>query len=83
MNNKQGEDIMSVLLAHEKKAGTNASNAVKTVLPQESSDSSDNEDTNDMQIVDTGKKLLKILFYKRKFQILRTTHLKTSLLKSF
>ena len=52
-NNKQGDDIMSVLLAHEKKGGVNAS-AVKSVLPQESSDSSDNEDGGDMQTVDTG-----------------------------
>ncbi|XP_058803096.1 general transcription factor IIE subunit 1 [Phymastichus coffea] len=44
-NNKQGEDIMSVLLAHEKK-GVNAT-AVKTVLGQESSDSSDMEDNGD------------------------------------
>lgn len=50
---KQGEDIMSVLLAHEKKGGANES-AVKAVLPQESSDSSDNEDAGEMQTVDTG-----------------------------
>lgn len=54
-NHKQGEDIMSVLLAHEKKGGVNAT-AVKAVLPQESSDSSDNEDAGDMQAVDTGKR---------------------------
>ncbi|KAK0179133.1 hypothetical protein PV327_007952 [Microctonus hyperodae] len=55
-NNKQGEDIMSVLLAHEKKGGTNNANAnaVKAVLPQESSDSSDNEEAKDMQAIDTG-----------------------------
>ncbi|XP_043270013.1 general transcription factor IIE subunit 1 isoform X2 [Venturia canescens] len=54
-SNKQGEDIMSVLLAHEKKGGTtNISNAVKTVLPQESSDSSDNEEPKEMQTVDAG-----------------------------
>lgn len=52
-SNKQGEDIMSVLLAHERKGATNASNAVKSVIPQESSDSSDNEDP-DMQTVDAG-----------------------------
>ncbi|XP_012286562.1 general transcription factor IIE subunit 1 [Orussus abietinus] len=53
-NNKQGEDIMSVLLAHEKK-GANAANAVKSVIPQESSDSSDNEDISEMQAADTGE----------------------------
>ncbi|OXU27735.1 hypothetical protein TSAR_015399 [Trichomalopsis sarcophagae] len=53
-NIKQGEDIMSVLLAHEKKGGVNES-AVKAVLPQESSDSSDNEDAGEMQTVDTGE----------------------------
>ncbi|XP_015119582.1 general transcription factor IIE subunit 1 [Diachasma alloeum] len=54
-NHKQGEDIMSVLLAHEKKGGnTNAVSAVKAVLPQESSDSSDNEEHGEMQAVDTG-----------------------------
>lgn len=54
-NTKQGEDIMSVLLAHEKKSGTNSTtSAIKAVLPQESSDSSDNEEINDMQTVDTG-----------------------------
>ncbi|XP_057326005.1 general transcription factor IIE subunit 1 [Microplitis mediator] len=54
-NNKQGDDIMSVLLAHEKKGSNNsAANAVKSVLPQESSDSSDNEDAGDMQAIDTG-----------------------------
>lgn len=52
-NNKQGEDIMSVLLAHEKKGGVNAT-AVKAVLGQESSDSSDMEDTGDMQQVEMG-----------------------------
>ncbi|XP_031835894.1 transcription factor IIEalpha [Nomia melanderi] len=54
-NNKQGEDIMSVLLAHEKKGGTNASAAIKSVLPQESSDSSDNEEVAEMQTIDTGE----------------------------
>ncbi|XP_011300518.1 general transcription factor IIE subunit 1 [Fopius arisanus] len=54
-NHKQGEDIMSVLLAHEKKGGvTNAVNAVKAVLPQDSSDSSDNEEHVEMQAVDAG-----------------------------
>ncbi|XP_017875725.1 general transcription factor IIE subunit 1 isoform X2 [Ceratina calcarata] len=53
-NNKQGEDIMSVLLAHEKKGGTN-STAIKSVLPQESSDSSDNEEVAEMQTIDTGE----------------------------
>jgi transcription initiation factor TFIIE subunit alpha len=52
-NNKQGEDIMSVLLAHEKKGGINAS-AIKTVLPHESSDSSENEDGGDMKTADAG-----------------------------
>lgn len=56
MNNKQGEDIMSVLLAHEKKGGTNSVTSIKAVLPQESSDSSDNEEDTEMQAVDTGKK---------------------------
>lgn len=54
-NNKQGEDIMSVLLAHEKKGGTNSSSAVKSVLPQESSDSSDNEEVTEMQAMETGE----------------------------
>ncbi|XP_066601216.1 general transcription factor IIE subunit 1 [Prorops nasuta] len=54
-NNKQGEDIMSVLLAHEKKSGSNSSTAIKSVIPQESSDSSDNEDTGDMQAVEMGE----------------------------
>ncbi|XP_029033528.1 transcription factor IIEalpha [Osmia lignaria lignaria] len=54
-NNKQGEDIMSVLLAHEKKGGTNATAAIKSVLPQESSDSSDNEEVAEMQTIDTGE----------------------------
>ncbi|XP_076282586.1 transcription factor IIEalpha [Lasioglossum baleicum] len=54
-NNKQGEDIMSVLLAHEKKGGTNAAAAIKSVLPQESSDSSDNEEVAEMQTIDTGE----------------------------
>lgn len=45
---------MSVLLAHEKKGGTNASAAIKSVLPQESSDSSDNEEVAEMQTIDTG-----------------------------
>lgn len=53
-NNKQGEDIMSVLLAHEKKGNTNAA-SIKSVLPQESSDSSDNEEEMEMQAVDTGE----------------------------
>ncbi|XP_051174349.1 general transcription factor IIE subunit 1 [Leptopilina boulardi] len=53
INNKQGEDIMSVLLAHEKKGGMSDNNAVKSVIPQESSDSSDNEDNNDMQPIET------------------------------
>lgn len=44
---------MSVLLAHEKKGGSN-STAVKAVLPQESSDSSDNEEEIDMQAVGEG-----------------------------
>ena len=66
MSNKQGEDIMSVLLAHEKKGGTNS--AVKAALPQESSDSSDNEDTNDMQAVDTGKKI--IVYFRFLFLII-------------
>ncbi|XP_033325897.1 transcription factor IIEalpha [Megalopta genalis] len=55
INNKQGEDIMSVLLAHEKKGGTNAAAAIKSVLPQESSDSSDNEEVAEMQTIDTGE----------------------------
>ncbi|XP_061936214.1 general transcription factor IIE subunit 1 isoform X2 [Apis cerana] len=54
-NNKQGEDIMSVLLAHEKKGGTNSAAAIKSVLPQESSDSSDNEEITEMQAIDTGE----------------------------
>lgn len=55
-NTKQGDDIMSVLLAHEKKGGTNSTtSAIKAVLPQESSDSSDNEEVNDMQAIDTGE----------------------------
>ncbi|OAD60521.1 General transcription factor IIE subunit 1 [Eufriesea mexicana] len=54
-NNKQGEDIMSVLLAHEKKGGTNSAAAIKSVLPQESSDSSDNEAVTEMQAIDTGE----------------------------
>ena len=52
-SNRQGEDIMSVLLAHEKKGGVSAT-AVKS-LQQDSSESSDNEDAADMQAVDTGK----------------------------
>ncbi|EZA59120.1 hypothetical protein DMN91_008408 [Ooceraea biroi] len=53
-NNKQGEDIMSVLLAHEKKGSSiNPVASVKATLPQESSDSSDNEE-EEMQAVDTG-----------------------------
>lgn len=60
-NNKQGEDIMSVLLAHEKKGGTNSITSIKSVLPQESSDSSDNEEEMEMQAIDTGmKNLLKL-----------------------
>ncbi|KAM0735967.1 General transcription factor IIE subunit 1 [Formica fusca] len=55
MNNKQGDDIMSVLLAHEKKGGTNSAASIKAVLPQESSDSSDNEEDMEMQTVDTGE----------------------------
>ncbi|KAG7199065.1 hypothetical protein KM043_017967 [Ampulex compressa] len=55
VNNKQGEDIMSVLLAHEKKGSTNSAAAVKAVLPQESSDSSDNEEVAEMQTVETGE----------------------------
>ncbi|XP_014219194.1 general transcription factor IIE subunit 1 [Copidosoma floridanum] len=54
VNSKQGEDIMSVLLAHEKKGGISAT-AVRTVLQHESSDSSDNEDVGDMQTVDAGE----------------------------
>ncbi|XP_050464750.1 general transcription factor IIE subunit 1 isoform X2 [Cataglyphis hispanica] len=54
-NNKQGDDIMSVLLAHEKKGGTNSAASIKAVLPQESSDSSDNEEDMEMQTVDTGE----------------------------
>lgn len=54
-NNKQGEDIMSVLLAHEKKGGTNSTASIKAVLPQESSDSSDNEEDTEMQAIDTGE----------------------------
>jgi len=54
-NNKQGEDIMSVLLAHEKKGGTNSTASIKTALPQESSDSSDNEEDTEMQAIDTGE----------------------------
>ncbi|XP_029175610.1 general transcription factor IIE subunit 1 [Nylanderia fulva] len=54
-NNKQGEDIMSVLLAHEKKGGINSAASIKAALPQESSDSSDNEEDAEMQTVDTGE----------------------------
>ncbi|KYN05787.1 PREDICTED: general transcription factor IIE subunit 1 [Cyphomyrmex costatus] len=53
-NNKQGEDIMSVLLAHEKKGGTNSMASIKAALPQESSDSSENEE-DEMQAVDIGE----------------------------
>lgn len=53
-NNKQAEDIMSVLLTHEKTSGVQAANAVKAVLPQESSDSSDNDEASNMQAIDTG-----------------------------
>lgn len=49
---------MSVLLAHEKKGGTNSASSIKAALPQESSDSSDNEEDTEMQAVDTGKKNL-------------------------
>lgn len=49
---------MSVLLAHEKKGGTNSAASIKAVLPQESSDSSDNEEDMEMQTVDTGMKNL-------------------------
>lgn len=45
---------MSVLLAHEKKGGTNSMTSIKAALPQESSDSSDNEENVEMQTVDTG-----------------------------
>lgn len=55
-NNKQGDDIMSVLLAHEKKSGPNSTAAIKAALPQDSSDSSDNEEISEMQIVDAGMK---------------------------
>ncbi|KAL6260587.1 general transcription factor IIE subunit 1 [Pogonomyrmex barbatus] len=54
-NNKQGEDIMSVLLAHEKKGSTNSATSIKAALPQESSDSSDNEEDAEMQAIDTGE----------------------------
>ncbi|EFN66966.1 General transcription factor IIE subunit 1 [Camponotus floridanus] len=54
-NNKQGDDIMSVLLAHEKKGGTNSMASIKAALPQESSDSSDNEEDVEMQTIDTGE----------------------------
>lgn len=64
INNKQGEDIMSVLLAHEKKGGMSDANAVKSVIPQESSDSSDNEENNEMQPVETGK-LLSFFHFKQ------------------
>ncbi|CAG5109188.1 Similar to GTF2E1: General transcription factor IIE subunit 1 (Pongo abelii) [Cotesia congregata] len=54
-NNKQGDDIMSVLLAHERKGANNsANNTVKSVIPQESDDSSENEEAGDMQAVETG-----------------------------
>lgn len=45
---------MSVLLAHEKKGGNNSAASIKIALPQESSDSSDNEEDAEMQAVDTG-----------------------------
>lgn len=51
-HNKQGEDIMSVLLAHEKKSG---SENMKAFVPHESSDSSDVEGGTEMQTVLTGK----------------------------
>ncbi|XP_032671019.1 general transcription factor IIE subunit 1 [Odontomachus brunneus] len=54
-NNKQGDDIMSVLLAHEKKSGPNSMTAIKAALPQDSSDSSDNEEMSEMQTVDAGE----------------------------
>ncbi|XP_014473955.1 PREDICTED: general transcription factor IIE subunit 1 isoform X2 [Dinoponera quadriceps] len=54
-NNKQGDDIMSVLLAHEKKSGGNSAAAIKATLPQDSSDSSDNEEISEMQTVDAGE----------------------------
>lgn len=50
---------MSVLLAHEKKGGTNSTAAIKSVLPQESSDSSDNEEVAEMQAIDTGMTFIK------------------------
>ncbi|XP_014239142.1 general transcription factor IIE subunit 1 [Trichogramma pretiosum] len=49
--NKQGDDIMSVLLAHEKKGSTNAT-AVKGLLHDESGSS---EESNDMQAINTGE----------------------------
>lgn len=56
---------MSVLLAHEKKGGaTMATNAVKTVIPQESSDSSDNDDVTEIQPTDTGKTVAFCRFVK-------------------
>lgn len=45
---------MSVLLAHEKKGGPNSA-PIKSLLPQESSDSSDNEELKDAQNKDRGK----------------------------
>jgi len=53
-SNKQGDDIMSVLLAHEKKGGTSNLVSSTKVLPHESSDSSDNEEDTEIQTVDTG-----------------------------
>lgn len=54
---------MSVLLAHEKKGGTNSAAAIKSVLPQESSDSSDNEAVTEMQAIDTGTILKDVINY--------------------
>ncbi|EFN87330.1 general transcription factor IIE subunit 1 [Harpegnathos saltator] len=54
VNNKQGDDIMSVLLAHEKRGSTNTSAAVKAAFPQDSSDSSENEEVSEMQTIDAG-----------------------------
>lgn len=66
-NNKQGEDIMSVLLAHEKKGSSNSAVSIKAALPQESSDSSDNEDITDMQTIDTGITIKFQKLHLRKF----------------
>jgi len=60
-SNKQGDDIMSVLLAHEKKGGSSNIISSTKALPHKSSDSSDNEEDTEMQTVDTGmRNLLKI-----------------------